>query len=276
MVRLTVLVDNNTLCTLKGEWGLSYFIEDEDKKILFDTGYSDLFIKNAEKLDINIEDTDYIVFSHGHYDHTWGIQYLIRLYRENWSVKEKRPELLAHPYAFIPKINSKGRRNGTIISKDEASRNFKLNLSKEPVWITDRLVFLGEIERVNKFQEVKTGRKIIKDGKIEEDYLIDDTALAYKTEEGIVVITGCSHSGICNIVEYAKKVCKDDRIVDIIGGFHLLNPPKEKIEGTLKYMRVLKPRTIHPCHCTDLKSKIVLSQVANVEEVGVGLTLEYK
>jgi 7,8-dihydropterin-6-yl-methyl-4-(beta-D-ribofuranosyl)aminobenzene 5'-phosphate synthase len=104
---------------------------------------------------------------------------------------------------------------------------------------------------------------------------MDDTALAYKSEKGLVIITGCSHSGICNIVEYAKKVCNDDRVVDIVGGFHLLNPPSKQLYSTLEYMRSLKPNEVHACHCTDLYSKIQLSQVVNVKEIGVGTVLEY-
>jgi 7,8-dihydropterin-6-yl-methyl-4-(beta-D-ribofuranosyl)aminobenzene 5'-phosphate synthase len=79
----------------------------------------------------------------------------------------------------------------------------------------------------------------------------------------------------CNIVEYAKKVCEDDRVVDIVGGFHLLNPPAEQLKGTVAYMKSLQPGSVHACHCTDLDSKIALSRVVDLKEVGVGLTLEY-
>ena len=108
-----------------------------------------------------------------------------------------------------------------------------------------------------------------------EDFLIDDSALAYKSPEGLIIITGCSHSGICNIVEYARKVCGDDRVVDIIGGFHLLNPSKEQMNGTIEYMKSMHPASVHACHCTDLNSKIALSSVVNIKEVGVGLILEF-
>ncbi|MCK4458652.1 MAG: MBL fold metallo-hydrolase, partial [Methanosarcinales archaeon] len=94
--------------------------------------------------------------------------------------------------------------------------------------------------------------------------------------EGLVIVTGCSHTGICNIIEYAKKVCGDDRVVDIIGGFHLLDPSEEQLQGTLEYMKELQPETVHASHCTDLNSKMVLSRVVDIREVGVGLRLVYE
>jgi len=91
----------------------------------------------------------------------------------------------------------------------------------------------------------------------------------------LVIITGCSHSGICNIVEQAKKLCREEKVIDIVGGLHLLNPSDEQLRGTLEYLGKLGPDSMHACHCTDLRSKIALSKVVNIKEVGVGLILEY-
>ena len=136
--------------------------------------------------------------------------------------------------------------------------------------------FLGQIERKNDFEAKSPIGKIVKPNFEEDDYLMDDSALAYKSPRGLVIITSCSHAGICNIVEYAKKICEDNRIIDIVGGFHLLNPSEEQLQGTLGYMKKLQPNEVHACHCTDLNSKIALSQVVNLKEVGVGLKLEYE
>jgi len=105
---------------------------------------------------------------------------------------------------------------------------------------------------------------------------MDDTALVYKSPVGLVIITSCSYVGICSIIEYAKKICKDDKVTDIIGGFHLLNPSKEQLQGTLKYMRKLHPYEVHAYHCTHLDTKIALFNVINLKDVGVGSKLEYK
>lgn len=104
----------------------------------------------------------------------------------------------------------------------------------------------------------------------------DDSALVYKSPDGLVIITGCSHSGICNIIEYSKKVCGDNRIIDVIGGFHLIQPSPIQSEGTLDYFKNQKINAIHPCHCTNLEYKIKLSKYSSVKDVGVGLSLNFQ
>ena len=278
-MKLTVLIDNNTLIDryFLGEPGVSYLIETDGKKILFDVGYSDAFIINARKLSIDLLSVNFIVLSHGHLDHTWGLVPLIRLYTdlifEGKNVN--KPMLVTHPLSLSSKKIGDLPEIGTLIPKNKLSGYFNLKLSKEPVYLTERLVYLGEIERTNEFEAKKPVGKTLDGGIEKEDFLIDDSALAYKSPEGLIIITGCSHSGICNIVEYARKVCGDDRVVDIIGGFHLLNPSKEQMNGTIEYMKSMHPASVHACHCTDLNSKIALSSVVNIKEVGVGLILEF-
>ncbi|MCD4743205.1 MAG: MBL fold metallo-hydrolase [Desulfobacteraceae bacterium] len=276
-MQLTVLVDNNTLIDryFLAEPGLSFLIEDEDLSVLFDMGYSDIFIRNAQKMGKNLTSLDYIVLSHSHLDHTWGIEpylrYLTELAIENHPFS--RPALVAHPESLTG-VSADGLREiGSLISKERLAKHFDLHLSKEPQFLTEHLIFLGEIPRTNDFEgTLPFGRK---DGSNEDDIVIEDSALVYKTPNGLVIITGCSHAGICNIIDYAKKVCKDQRILDIIGGFHLLSPPKRQLKGTISYFKNLHPTMVHACHCTDLSSKIALSSVVNIEEVGVGLSLQY-
>ncbi|MCK4835996.1 MAG: MBL fold metallo-hydrolase [Candidatus Aminicenantes bacterium] len=282
MLKLTVLVDNNTLTQIdadfRGEPGLSFFIEAEQKKILFDTGYSDLFIKNAQKMHIDLQHIHNIVLSHGHYDHTWGLISLIQLYF-CWAMqgfKVKHPTLLSHPDVFLSKTKNKRWQIGSLINQDEISKWIKIKLSKSPVWITKRMVYLGEIPKKNDFEGLKSIGKVKKGNGWIDDYLLEDSALACKTKKGLVIITGCSHAGICNIIEYAKMVCRESRIIDIIGGFHLQNPSKKQLKETLDYLEKLNSPVIHACHCTDFHSKIALSKVAKIEEVGVGLILKYE
>jgi 7,8-dihydropterin-6-yl-methyl-4-(beta-D-ribofuranosyl)aminobenzene 5'-phosphate synthase len=278
-MKLTVLVDNNTLIDryFLAEPGISLYIEQGGKRILLDVGYSDVFIKNAQKMNIDLRTLDYVVLSHGHLDHTWGLDPLVRLYTESdiEGIPHKRPAVLAHPLAFFSKIVGDGNEIGSLISQDKLSKHFAIKLSKDPIWLTERVLFLGQIERKNDFEGKKPIGSIMKPGGEEPDYLYDDTALVYKSPQGLVIITGCSHSGICNIVEQAKKLCKEERIIDIIGGLHLLDPLKEQLQGTLEYMKKLNPKQMHACHCTDLNSKIALSKVVNLKEAGVGLVLKY-
>jgi 7,8-dihydropterin-6-yl-methyl-4-(beta-D-ribofuranosyl)aminobenzene 5'-phosphate synthase len=279
-MKLTVLVDNNTLIDryFFAEPGVSYFIRDGDTRVLFDVGYSDLFIKNAHKMaHVDVLDVDFVVLSHSHLDHTWGLVPLIALYTEATieGIDYKQPTLVAHPSVFTTRTLGGLGEIGSIVSRRKVAGHFELRLSKDPVWLTDRLVFLGEIERHNDFEAKQAIGNVVTDGAQQADYLMDDSALVYKSPDGLVVITGCSHAGICNIVTHAKKVCGDDRVLDIVGGFHLLEPSEEQLQGTLRYMEALRPAQVHACHCTDLNSKIALSRVVNLEEVGVGLTLEY-
>jgi len=278
-MKLTVLVDNNTLIDryFYAEPGIALYIEEGGKRILLDVGYSDIFIKNAQKMNIDLRTLDYVVLSHGHMDHTWGLDPLVRLYTESQieSIPHKKPTIVAHPLVFVSK-KFDDMEIGSLISRDKLSKNFPVKLSKEPVWLTERLLYLGEIERTNDFEGKKPIGMLMKLEGEEPDYLYDDTALAYKSANGLVIITGCSHSGICNIVEQAKRLCKEERVVDIVGGLHLLDPSEEQLQGTSEYLKKLDPEQMHACHCTDLHSKIALSEVVDLKEVGVGLVLEYQ
>lgn len=279
-MKLTVLIDNNTLIDryFLGEPGVSYLIQNDNKQILFDVGYSNAFIINAQKLNLNLLQNDFVILSHGHLDHTWGLDPLIKLYTEAKieSVPFKNPNLIAHPDIFKTRSVDGLNEIGCTISESKAAKHFEMKLTKEPFWLTDKLVFLGEIERSNDFENLKPVGKIHTNDKTEDDFLLDDTALAFKGDQGLVVITGCSHSGICNIIEHAKKVCKEDKVVDVIGGFHLMKPSHKQLKGTIDYFQKLQPKELHACHCVDLDSKIALSKVANLKEVGVGLSLNYK
>jgi 7,8-dihydropterin-6-yl-methyl-4-(beta-D-ribofuranosyl)aminobenzene 5'-phosphate synthase len=279
-MKLTVLVDNNTLIDryFLAEPGISLYIEQGGKRILLDVGYSDIFMINAQKMNIDLRALDYVVLSHGHLDHTWGLDPLVRLYTESGieGIPHKKPTILAHPLAFFSKTDADIKEIGSLISQNKLSKHFSVKLSKNPLWLTERMLFLGQIERNNDFECKKPIGSILKPDGAEPDYLYDDTALVYKSPQGLVIITGCSHSGICNIVEQAKRLCSEERVIDIIGGLHLLDPSKEQLQGTVEYMKKLNPEQMHACHCTDLQSKIALSKVVNLKEVGVGLVLEYE
>jgi len=228
-------------------------------------------------MNIDLRSLDYVVLSHGHLDHTWGLDPLVRLYTELTleGIPHQKPTVLAHPLTFFSKTVDDFKEAGSLISRDKLLRHFPVKLSKDPVWLTERMFFLGEIKRKNNFEATRPMGSVIKPDGEEPDYLYDDTALVYKSSQGLVIITGCSHSGICNIIEQAKELCKEERVIDIVGGLHLLDPSKEQLKGTLKYMEELNPKQMHACHCTDLNSKIALSKVVNLKEVGVGLVLEY-
>jgi 7,8-dihydropterin-6-yl-methyl-4-(beta-D-ribofuranosyl)aminobenzene 5'-phosphate synthase len=278
-MKLSILVDNNTYIDryLLAEPGLSILLETGDQVILFDTGFSDIFLKNADILGHDLLNLDKIALSHSHLDHTWGLPHLFSRYIQTGleGRRPKRPELLAHPLLFKSRYAEGAPELGSLISQERAAAFCDLKLSTEPVWLDSNLVFLGEIPRIFKFENQYAIGKIRGNKEDQNCYIQDDSALALKTSRGLVIITGCSHAGICNIIEHAKKVCQENKIFDIVGGLHLLNPPLEQMQGTLDYLKKIKPAKMHPCHCTDLKAKIALSRVVDLDEVGVGLCLEY-
>lgn len=279
-MKLTILTDNNVLQSKNffGEHGLSFYINTENKKILFDTGYSDVFLKNAQKMGINLLDLDYIILSHGHYDHTWGLSHYLSFYTSavKQGQKVKKPIILTHPDTLNEKTDEILGEVGSLLSKEKLEKNFELKLTKEPFYITENLIFLGEIPRENDFEGKEILGKVKRNNKFENDYIFEDSALVYKSDEGMIIITGCSHSGICNIVEYSKKVCNESKIIDIIGGFHLVKSSQERVLKTADYFSKIGINGIHPCHCTDFQSKIILAKYIKLKATGVGLILEYK
>ena len=270
-MEITVLVDNNTLIDnyLQGEPALSFLIKGDNCKILFDTGYSDLFLKNAKLLNENISDIDYLVLSHGHNDHTKGLKYL---FKEKISSKIN---LVAHPDILYPKKENNDLNIGVEYNRTELENQFNLHLSSKPIRLKENLIFLGEIPRVTEFEGKNSiGYKIIDEQKY-PDFLLDDSALVYTKNNEIIIITGCSHSGIINIIQYAKKVTQCSNIKAILGGFHLANKDIELINKTLSYLEKENIQIIYPCHCTGLLAKCRLMNKFNVEEVGTGLKLKF-
>ena len=273
-MKLTVLTDDNitTSRRLLAEHGLCFYIEDDGKKILFDTGYSDVFIKNAISLGINLLDLDYIVLSHGHYDHTWGLTHYLAFYMSAVAQKQKvkKPTIVTHPDTFLEKFEEGHSEIGCLLSTEKLKKNFDIVTTKTPYKLTKNLFFLGEIPRLNNFEATESMYKILRNGYYEDDYLTEDSALAHKSDNGVSVITGCSHSGICNIVERSKNACNENKIDAIIGGFHLIDTPKEKMTKIVNYLRVQSIKNLYPCHCTDFSAKAELVSELGAKNIGVG------
>lgn len=265
-MKLTVLVDNNTFIDeyLLGEPALSFYLEDGDQKILFDTGYSDASMRNAKTLGIDLSHINRIVISHGHNDHTLGLCYL----KQNYDLK--KATVIAHPDAFKEKF-FEGESIGAPFREDQLESFCKVSFSSVPVKVSENLTFLGEIP------ELITSRRAIgqklSNGKLEDDYVLDDTALVYQKPEGLFIITGCSHSGICNIIEYAKQVCKEDRILGVIGGFHLFKVNSE-LEKTIQYFQDNRIENLYPCHCVSFPAKAEIHKHIPIHDVYSGLIIE--
>ena len=151
-MKLTVLVDNYTNIDeyYLGEPGVSYYIEDTDATVLFDTGYSDILLRNAEALHKEMTRVSKIVLSHGHDDHTRGLKFM----QQEGLLTGK--EIIAHPDTFWKK-ESDGLSIGAPFSEEELCKITKLTLVREPIKISEHLTYLAEIPQVNAFEK----RKII-------------------------------------------------------------------------------------------------------------------
>lgn len=225
-----------------------------------------MYLKNAAKLGIDLEHLDAVIISHGHNDHTGGLAFYPKLH--------KKPLLVAH-LGIMESKRAEGLSISLPVSEAYLQERFIFKLIKEPLWLDEQFVFLGEIPRVNDFENKKpVGEHCLADG-WHDDYVMDDSALVYKQKDGIYIITGCSHAGICNIAEYAKQVTGCNVIKSIIGGLHLFSANSQQTLATADYLKRNVEGNIYPCHCTNLAAKFALHKELTVKEVGVGLTLEW-
>lgn len=234
-MKLLILSDAKAKNGYKSEHGLSYYVEHDNTRILFDTGASDIFLYNARKLGISLKSIDRVVLSHGHFDHGDGLQYL------------DPSTLICHPECFVKRYRKNGINNiGLNLSKSEIQKRFDLQQFREPYQISKRIFFLGEIPRVNEFEAKTT--PFVKEGGA-EDFVIDDSGLACVTEQGIVVISGCAHSGICNMIEHAKNITGINKVKAVIGGFHLSSDGMQTGK-TIDYLKRNNVEMVFPSHCT--------------------------
>jgi 7,8-dihydropterin-6-yl-methyl-4-(beta-D-ribofuranosyl)aminobenzene 5'-phosphate synthase len=255
-VKLTVLVENVAGGKLLAEHGLSYLVETSSKKILFDTGHSDTFLKNANYLNINIEKAiDTVVLSHGHWDHGDGLAFLAG------------QELITHPDSFMKRYRKADHTYiGLKLGRGELNQRFNLRISSQPVFINNDIVYLGEIPRQNAF-EAKTTSFIDESGN--PDFVPDDSALAIINSNKLIIISGCAHAGICNTIEYAKKVTGITNIQVVIGGFHLKHNDKQT-QMTIQYFQENNIEELYPSHCTEIHALSAFLNVFNFKQVKTG------
>jgi len=258
-LKITVLNDNTAGRWCRAEHGLSFLIE-SDQTVLFDTSSSsDLIAYNAQILNIDLQQIDTIVLSHGHDDHTGGLMLF------------EGQKLICHPDTFLKRTRKSNHTElGIKWSEAEIRSLFNLQTSREPVKLSEQIYFLGEIPRLTEFESKNTAFQK-SDGT--DDFVLDDSGLAIITSKGLVVISGCAHSGICNMTSHAMKVTGIDNVHLVIGGFHLQNDDAVT-QKTVDWMKSMQVEQVVPSHCTSFSAQALISISFRFLPVKSGNTIE--
>jgi 7,8-dihydropterin-6-yl-methyl-4-(beta-D-ribofuranosyl)aminobenzene 5'-phosphate synthase len=224
----------------------------ERRSLLLDTGATiDGLTHNLRALGIDIQQVEMIVLSHGHYDHTTGLNGLA----EELS---QLPPLLLHPDCWLKRrvaVPGQEPRGLPTTSREKVrAAGFETVEESAPSLLLDgRLLVTGQIERTTEFEQGMLFHQSLRDGEwVADPLILDDQALVVNLRgRGLVVITGCGHAGVVNTVRYAQKLTGIERVHAIIGGFHLATSPLETVVWpTVEALSGFAPQVIAPAHCT--------------------------
>jgi 7,8-dihydropterin-6-yl-methyl-4-(beta-D-ribofuranosyl)aminobenzene 5'-phosphate synthase len=223
------------------------WIETEDKRILFDTGQGSAFENNARVLGTDLGQTDILVLSHGHYDHTGGIAQVVNV--------AGQVEVYCHPGAVLPRYSIRNGMPKPIQMPREPMRALDNMPAQRLHWVTqsvlplERIGITGPIPRETSYEDTGGPFYLDPEGK-HPDPIDDDIALWIRTNEGLVICVGCCHAGLVNTLNHVRRLTNGSRIRAIIGGFHLLNASDQRLEQTMRELQFFSPDTVVPCHCT--------------------------
>ncbi len=258
-IKISTLSENTAKHGFIGEYGLSLFIEADGKKILFDTGLSFSAAHNAQIMGIDLTSIDCIVLSHGHIDHTGGLAEMLRRI-------DKEIEVIAHPDIWEPKYTRRvGETHEKFIgvspSREELENcGARFTLTKEPVYISPHIMTTGEIPMLTGYEKVESNLLVRVGEKFLPDKLLDDLSLIIDTDDGPVVITGCAHRGIINILKHAQKLTGKKSVYAAIGGIHLYRASDERIQKTIAEFKELGVQKLGVSHCTGFMASAKLSE----------------
>ncbi len=256
--KITTLVENTVAQSGKrliGEHGLSFYIETESNKVLFDTGQNLAISNNAQVLGIDLSLIDTVILSHGHYDHSGGLKSLLECNRDF--------TLYAHPDVFGHKVKGADdnlKYIGIPVEKeylDEAGIEIKLD--RNPTQISPAVMTTGEIPLENDFEGLESNFCIKKDNKVVTDPLNDDQAVILDTDKGLTVLLGCSHRGVINTLNHVVRLTGKKNIHAILGGLHLGKASDSKLGKIIDHLRGFGLEKIGVGHCTGTRAFLALS-----------------
>ncbi|MBR5517326.1 MAG: MBL fold metallo-hydrolase [Firmicutes bacterium] len=261
-MKITFLSDNkteNSNCT--AEWGLSVLIESQGNKVLFDVGASPIFAENAKNLGVDLSDVEAVAISHGHFDHTGGM--------ESFCEINKLALLYMHKNAISPSFGTD--KNGRIEDSNCGIRWTKEFADK----IKNRTVFTENVVKINDsmtlvgnitpLKEYPMTEKFYRPSPTnEEKYLFDhmehEQFLVVKEEKGLYVFSGCSHTGMMAIINRIQELFPGEKIVALIAGMHLYPLKADMKEKIVNAICNLGIETVFPVHCTGIDAILMFKQ----------------
>nr|WP_288678971.1 MBL fold metallo-hydrolase [uncultured Clostridium sp.] len=271
-LRITTLVENTKISDeYENKHGLSFHIETEKHNILFDLGPKNTFLTNAKKLNINLEEVDIVVISHGHNDHGGGLEEFLKI--------NNKAKVYIHKDAFNEYYSMAGIFKKYIGLDKELKKNPRIILTEGDMKIDDELYLFSVVEnrhKVSKFNKVLYKRV---DGMYLEDDFVHEQSLIITEDNKNVLMGGCAHNDIINIIDKAEVIIGKD-LDYVISGFHIFNPSTGISESDL-FINTLgdnlnkRNTKFYTCHCTGMKAFKMLEEKLQdkIEYISTGQVL---
>lgn len=247
-MKITTLIENKNIGheELASEFGLSLFIETHGKRILFDTGSTGAFLDNAEKLDVSLENPDAVIISHAHFDHSGGVKALLQKHPgANRFVLAQ--DYFNHKY----KVTPDGIKDIGTCFEQEDLQNANANITwvNATTALTQGVYIVKNFSMVTGFEHLNPAFVLKEGEKYAQDPFWDEIALAVQTKKGIVVVVGCAHCGVANLLRTVSATL-GKKIYGVVGGSHLMEADDSRVSKTIKELKSIGIKQCWLNHCT--------------------------